>query len=262
MANEMGGSRDIDDGLVWRGTNSMVSLFKMKVDDETIDTFKDDGWSPWLSDVLDEIKEEEDDNVRRRILVKLAPSILAQVEMEEDEPKMLAIVMPAGSGKTTISSKIKDWVDTRWGMKVVDVDDLITKRDELKELRRKVMSGERTWSDHNHVMYKDVAENIEKVDTLLFAHGPEIISYLSEFFNVVAGIMLVPSKELHEENIREREEEHKELSRLNRSEIVGYKDAMIYEEHKFAEEMVDHWVDYEMSLYAYQNWVSLLQNVG
>lgn len=141
----------------------------------------------------------------------IATSFEEGIKFEEWKDLRVAIAIPAGGGKSTMSRIFG----------ALDVDDLVgrTQETRLKALRRAALSDPRVWKVHNQLFWGIVKDNY--YGGVIFIHPgsselPTMLGIKPEHV-----FHFKPSKALHSVAIGNREEMHKKLSELNLKDAKG-----------------------------------------
>jgi hypothetical protein len=140
-----------------------------------------------------------------------AESFAQGMEYVEWKPVRVAIIIPAGGGKTTMSRIFG----------ALDVDDLVgdTSQVELKQLRRAALQDPRVWPTHNKLFWSIVQERYGGGVIFIHPDGHELADLLD--IPTENRFFFKPTPELHARNIANREEQHRRLSELNLRSASG-----------------------------------------
>jgi len=147
----------------------------------------------------------------RDYTLRITNSIERYKRLERDN--LCGIVMPAGTGKTTLAS--------RYGC--IDIDMLCSEGEHLelsKERARLVINANADWSEHNTKWHQMINKTLDMLDytepQVLLGHSEET---LSECGAVILGT-IVPDDKTFELNIRNRDPLQAALSRQNRKLVL------------------------------------------
>jgi hypothetical protein len=123
--------------------------------------------------------------------------------------RRIAIVIPAGGGKSTLAAEIECLRDIDTYEKKLTPE----LRDRMKAMRREALVDPTKWTAHNNLLWSSLKPLVEDEDGVFLVHGVDEAVYL--FGRDVILLTAKPDRFTHARNISARDREWQELSRLN-----------------------------------------------